>query len=92
MRQFRPTKHYLPMSEYLFLTGSGHLPKRAARIARKYGATLVNYTDPQCTCGRGCAPSECKASRRHWFAGPNRGEPFDSRLSSAVASEMKGGK
>ena len=80
------------MSEYLFLTGDGHLPKRAATIAKKHGATLVNHTDPQCVCGHGCEPSTCKQSQRHWFAGPNRGAPFGGNLRDAVESDLRAAK
>lgn len=76
------------MNEYLFLLGPGHLPRSAARIAEKHGATLVNYTDPQCKCGHGCAPSACPASRRHWFAAANRGEPFNRTLSATLSTAL----
>lgn len=77
------------MSEYLFGLGSGWLPESADKIARKHGARLVNYADPQCKCGYGCAIGECKSSRRHWFAGPNRGAPFDGQLRDAVMGEIR---
>ena len=76
------------MSEYMFGLGTGHLPKKAAKIARKHGATLVNYTDAQDRCGHGCRPYTCPASRRHWFTGPSRGEPFDGALARAVAADL----
>lgn len=76
------------MSEYLFGLGPGHMPKRADKIARKHGAGLVNYTDPGCSCGHGCERN-CPAKRRHWFAGPNRGEPFDSRMANDVMSALE---
>ena len=65
------------MSEYMFGCGDGWMPKSADKIARKHGAGLVNYTDPGCKCGCGCVSGECRSARRHWFAGPNRGEPFN---------------
>lgn len=77
------------MSEYLFGCGPGWLPKKAAAIAREHGAMLVNYTDPGCKCGYGCASGECKSARRHWFAGPNLGSPFDARLAADVAAGIK---
>lgn len=76
------------MSEFLFLAGKGHLPRKAEAAAKKHGATLVNYTDPGCSCGHGCARN-CKANRRHWFAAPNRGNPFDQRTEAAVRDELK---
>jgi hypothetical protein len=76
------------MSEYLFGLGDGHLGKRAAQIAKKHGAVLVNHNDPGCRCGCGCA-DECPATARHWFAGPNRGEPFDSALARAVEASLE---
>lgn len=42
------------MSEYMFLCGDGHLPERAAEIAQRLGAQLVNYTEPN-------------GYKRHWF-------------------------
>ena len=78
-------------SEYFFGLGPGHLGRREARIAQKHGATLVNYTDPQCVCGGGCVMGECPGSRRHWFAGPNRGEPWDRRLAARVALALAKG-
>ena len=76
------------MSEYMFGCGRGHLSARAARAARKAGAELVNYTDPGCSCGYGCR-SACRANQRHWFAGPNYGEPFDSRLARKVEAAVR---
>lgn len=76
------------MSEYMFGLGSGYLPKPAASIARKHGAVLVNHCDPGCKCGYGCA-DECPACKRHWFAGPNRGKPFDSAMGRAVMAEIE---
>ena len=75
------------ITEYLFGVSGGWLPPRAATIARKHGATLVNHRDPGCKCGYGCADN-CPACKRHWFAGPNRGEPFDSAMACAVLSDV----
>jgi hypothetical protein len=72
------------MSEHFFGLGSGWLPRSVAAVAKKHGATLVNYTDPQCRCGYGCKIGECKSSRRHWFACQNRGEPLDRQTANAV--------
>lgn len=78
------------MSEYLFGLGNGWLPKRAAKIAQKHGVELVNYCDPGCDCGYACGSDvDCPARKRHWFAGPNRGEPFDGALARAVASDLR---
>lgn len=79
-------------SDYLFLLGSGHLPKLAARIAAKHGATLVNYTDPGCSCGYRCTSGDCPANRRHWFAGPNLGEPLPENFADALALGFGGQK
>lgn len=51
-------------NETALWVGEGHLPKRADKIARKHGAWLVNYTDPN---GR----------KSYWFAAPNLGSPHD---------------
>jgi hypothetical protein len=76
------------MSEYMFGLGPGWLPDEADDIAKKHGAGLVNYTDAQCNCGHGCPPHTCEKSRRHWFAGPNRGNPFDQDMAEAVLNEV----
>jgi hypothetical protein len=74
------------MNEYLFGTGPGFLPETADKIARAHGAVLVNHTDPQCTCGKGCAPSNCNQSRRHWFACDNAGN--GPSIERAVLEEL----
>lgn len=63
------------MGEYFFGLHNGHLKAVAGKIAKKHGATHVNFTEPT---GR----------KRGWFSGPNRGEPFDSRLASAVMADI----
>ena len=77
------------MSEHMFGLGSGWLPARADKIAQRHEATLCNYTDAQCTCGYGCAPHTCKASRRHWFACDNLGEPFDRERAHSVMADLR---
>ena len=78
------------MGEYMFGLGAGWLPAAARRIAKKHGATLVNYTDPGCGCGYGCPPSrDCPAHRRHWFTGPNMGAPFDGAMADAVMADLR---
>jgi hypothetical protein len=76
------------MSEYLFGIGSGWLPKRADIIARKFGASLYNHSDAECKCGHSCRPHTCKATRRHWFAGPSQGDPYDHQLSQKVMAAI----
>ena len=74
---------------YFFGMGKGHLSTRYERIAEKHGAELINHTDPQCSCGYGCDPHECRASRRHWFQiQPQLGEPHDSNTANAVMSDV----
>lgn len=63
------------MSEHFFLLGRGHLPAKAGKIANFFGATLVNFTEPN-------------GHKRHWFAAPNRGEPFDSLVSTEVRKAL----
>ena len=76
------------MKEYLFGQGDGHLPAAAQKVAEKHGAHLVNSHHGQCRCGRGCDPRRCPQAKRHWFAGPNRGEPFDRRMAEAVMDDL----
>jgi hypothetical protein len=64
------------MSEHFFGLGPGHLPKRADAIAGKHGAYLVNYTEP-------------RGEKRHWFACPNRGSPFDDATARAVMADLR---
>ena len=75
------------MSVYRFGLGAGHLPRRANTIAKRHGAHLVNYCDPGCRCGHGCADN-CPQCRRHWFAGPNLGAPHDRALADAVLADL----
>lgn len=76
------------MSEYIFESGSGKVGKReAARIdaiAKKHGATFVRYCGPECYCGKNCGG----CNHRFWFAGPNRGEPFDSEMAKKTLFEV----
>jgi hypothetical protein len=76
------------MSEYMFGGGPGHLPAKAEKIARRHGATIANTYGDGCLCGYGCRPHSCPAAKRHWFAAPNRGEPFDRQTSRAVAIDL----
>ena len=67
------------MIEYLFGVGNGDVSdrekSRVNRIAQKHGAAFVRYRGPE---GHG----------RYWFSGPNRGEPFDSKMAQAVLQEV----
>ena len=63
------------MNEYHFGLANGHLPKKADTIAKKHGAWLVNYTEPD-------------GFKRHWFSCRNYGEPFDSQCSRMVMNEL----
>ncbi len=64
------------MSEFHFLLGPGHLSEKADKIAKRHGATLVNYTEPN-------------GEKRHWFAGVNLGHPFDKQLSAAIRKDLE---
>jgi hypothetical protein len=75
-------------NEFIFLLGDGHLPSRAAKIATKHDAKLINHTDPQCKCGHNCELFECKWSRRHWFVSENLGEPFNTKVREAVEAAL----
>lgn len=77
------------MSQYMFGVGNGWLGKKAAAIARKHNCELVNYTDPECKCGRGCSLFDCKESRRHWFESENRGDYFNTRIERSVMAEFE---
>lgn len=78
--------------EHAFGQGKGHLGRRAAAIARRMGAELVNYADPGCGCGWSCvagARGDCKARRRHWFTTRNRGEPFNGNTAREVVNALR---
>jgi hypothetical protein len=64
------------MSEHFFGLHRGHLTAKADRIARKHGASHVNYTEP-------------RGEKRWWFACRNRGEPFDSSTAKAVLADIE---
>ena len=63
------------MSDFQFGMGSGHLPKKADTIARKHGARLVNYTEPN-------------GYKRHWFTCDNLGSPHDYERAQAVLGAL----
>jgi hypothetical protein len=67
------------VSDYFFGLGRGYVDKvtraRADDIAAEHGAWFVLVDLP----GEGW---------RYWFAGPNRGEPFDRDLARAVLDEL----
>ena len=76
-------------SEYFFGLGSGHLdPDTVGVVAEENGATLVNYTGPECFCGYGCSPHTCEKNQRNWFACRNLGEPFNSSIERVVMAEV----
>lgn len=62
-------------STFQFGLGEGHLPKKAAKIAQKHGADLINYTEPN-------------GHKRHWFTGPNYGDPADKQVAATVLAEI----
>jgi hypothetical protein len=64
------------MSEHFFGLGKGHLSRRVAQAAEREGATLVNYDDPA-------------EGKRHWFACPHRGEPFDSAVAKSAMAAVE---
>lgn len=77
------------MTEFMFGVGTGHLSSRAAKAAKKEGATLVNHVDPGCRCGWGYNNNDCSACKRHWFAGPNYGAPFNGQLAERVLKAVR---
>lgn len=63
------------VSEHMFGLYRGHLSQRLVRAIEKrfpYVA-VVNHTEP-------------RGEKRGWFAGPNRGNPFDRDMAAAVLS------
>lgn len=78
------------MSVVMFLCGLGHLPTVAEKAVQKVRpeVALVNYTGAECFCGQGCKPYTCSANRRHWFEGPNQGNPSDRSMVKDVAEAV----
>ena len=66
-------------SEYLFAPQDGHASKRAAAIAKKHGAELVNYVDEN-------------GVKRHWYSTKNTGsgpEVAEAVISAIAAAKVK---
>ena len=65
---------------YLSGMGRGKLTKTEIaarkRAAKSEGCSFIHADMP----GEGW---------RHWFSGPNRGEPFDSKMASGVLSALR---
>lgn len=79
------------MSVHLFGCGPGHLSERARRAARRLGATLVNYTSAECSCGYRCRPYTCAKSARHWFEARESGfGSSDQQLAAEVLAAVEG--
>jgi hypothetical protein len=64
------------MSEFMFGVHDGHLTAKAQQIAKRHGASHVNYTEPR---GR----------KRGWFACTNQGAPFDQATARAVLADIE---
>jgi hypothetical protein len=63
------------MTEFFFGLHRGHLTAKADKIARRHGASHINYT-------------EATGERRGWFVTDNRGSPFDQRVADAVLADI----
>lgn len=68
------------MSEYMFGEGRGSVAEKTARridkIARKHDCCFISAMIP----GDG---------HKFWFAGPNRGHPFDQAMARAVTADLE---
>lgn len=73
----------------MFGYGDGHLPEEADRIARRYGAALVNTYKDSDSCGYNCPPSTCPESKVHWFEAPDTGRNNGDDVLSAVEAGLK---
>lgn len=60
---------------YMFGVHYGHLTRKADQIAKRHGASHINYTEP-------------RGERRGWFVCPNRGAPFDQAVADAVFADI----
>jgi hypothetical protein len=66
------------MSEHYFGLYQGHL---TARLVKRVEAmfshvSVVNYTEP-------------RGEKRGWFAGPNRGDPYDRIMAESVLAYVR---
>lgn len=81
------------MSEHMFGVRTGKISKAAIRrmekVAKRHGCHVgvITGNSGHCACGHGCRQHQCKI-KKVWFAGPNRGEPFDSSLTRAVLADL----
>ena len=78
------------MAMHCFGVGPGWLSEAVARAAENENATLCNYHEGECSCGKGCRLYTCKMSREHWFyvdldVGMNKRET-EARVMKAVRS------
>ena len=64
------------MADHLFLHGKKHLPVRAASIALRHGAELVNHTDPS------------TQERSHWFVARGSNPEACAAIEAAVKAEL----
>ena len=64
------------MTMFCFCLHRGHLTAKADKIARRHGATHINYTSPS-------------GERRGWFVTDNRGSPFNNQLANAVLADIE---
>lgn len=65
--------------DFIFGMGSGHLNAKAAAIAKKHGARLVNHV------------SRRNGRKRHWFACENLGNPHDQNRARTILEEIAAG-
>lgn len=69
------------MSQYMFGVRRGTLPaatvRKIERVAKRHGCTFVG---PVSIPGNGT---------QSWFAGPNRGAPFDDAMARAVFDDLE---
>lgn len=70
----------MTMAQHMFGCGRGRINNkiatRANEVARRHGAVLNNINNP----GQGWI---------YWFAGPNRGDPFDRAMANAVRDDLE---
>lgn len=68
------------MSEYFFGVGRGQLRAEVREKINALASTRDSYIINTNTPGEGW---------RYWFAGPNRGEPFDSSMKLGVMDKLR---
>lgn len=62
------------MSVLQFGCRPGHASPKKVAVAIAAGANVIQFSDPDCTCGGDCLDWMCEKSRKHWLTVPADGD------------------